>query len=611
MLFIFTSAVPVVSQIKEPLPSHPRLFLLKGEEPSVRAAVHSNEILSRVHSAVIAEADAVIKLPPLERKLTGRRLLSVSRDAIQRIFILSYAFRMTSDEKYASAAEKELLNISSFSDWHPEHFLDVAEMTTAAAIGYDWLYDFLPAKSRSVVREAILKKGIEPSWDKRFNGWLKAVHNWNQVCNAGVTLGAIAVYEDDPQLAKKTIERAAESIKLPMHEYEPEGAFPEGYGYWGYGTTYNVLFIDAVKKALSTDFGLLKNSNFLKTAGFMENMTGTSGKAFNFSDSGSSGVISPAMFWFASSLKDESLLYVEKNYLSAKKISVRDRFLPMLLVWSRNLNLDKVKEPAKLIWTGQGRTPVALMRSSWKKEGIYVAFKGGSSSTNHSHMDAGSFVMDALGERWAMDFGMQEYNSLESKGVDLWNMKQTSQRWKVFRYANNAHNTLMFDNAFQRVNGFAKIDSYSDDLRFLSAQSDLSSVYSGQVSLSKRGVAIVDSSYVVIRDEISTLENAADVRWTMVTPADVAIQPDGSAVLTQKGKTLLMKIAEPAGLKLERRDTNPPHDYDEPNPGTSIVCFSAGIPAQSKKSFTVVLVPQGSEGRVKPVVPLDKWKTRK
>ena len=37
--------------------------------------------------------------------------------------------------------EEEMLAAAGFSDWNPGSFLDVAEMTTALAIGYDWLHD--------------------------------------------------------------------------------------------------------------------------------------------------------------------------------------------------------------------------------------------------------------------------------------------------------------------------------------------------------------------------------------------------------------------------------------------------------------------------------------
>ena len=54
----------------------------------------------------------------------------------------------------------------------------------------------------------------------------------------------------------------------------PDGAYPEGYGYWGYGTSFNVMFISAIEKLFGKDFGLNEMPGFLKTAGYLENMTG-------------------------------------------------------------------------------------------------------------------------------------------------------------------------------------------------------------------------------------------------------------------------------------------------------------------------------------------------
>ena len=173
---------------------------------------------------------------------------------------------MTHQDTYLKRAEKELLALSAFSDWNPTHFLDVAEMTMAVSIGYDWLYNDLSEASRSTIKEAILKKGIEPSLDNKYNSWLKATHNWNQVCNAGMTYGALAVYEDNPVLAKSVINRAIESVVLPMQDYVPDGAYPEGYSYWGYGTSFNVMLISVLENAYGTDFGLTNQPGFLKTA---------------------------------------------------------------------------------------------------------------------------------------------------------------------------------------------------------------------------------------------------------------------------------------------------------------------------------------------------------
>ena len=290
------------------LPGHPRILMFKGEEVALKKTIASDKIWSDMQKIILDESNNLLTTEPVERIKIGRRLLDKSREALRRLFFLSYAYRTTGEQKYFQRAEKELLAISAFSDWNPTHFLDVAEMTMAVAIGYDWLYDNLTPASRAIIKDAILKKGLEPSLDPKYNSWLKVENNWNQVCNAGMTYGAMAIYEDEPALAGQIINRAIESIVLPMKDYAPDGAYPEGYGYWGYGTSFNVMFISAVEKLFKKDFGLSEMPGFLKTAGYLENMTGPSGNPFNYSDAGSKGGLNPAMFWFATKLKDPSLL---------------------------------------------------------------------------------------------------------------------------------------------------------------------------------------------------------------------------------------------------------------------------------------------------------------
>jgi hypothetical protein len=139
---------------------------------------------------------------------------------------------------------------------------------------------------------------------------------------------------------------------------------------------------------------------------------------------------------------------------------MKNRLLPAIMLWNGAIGINKIEAPKTTYWAGNGVNPVALMRSSWTDpNGIYVAMKGGSVSINHAHMDIGSFIMEADGVRWAMDFGMQEYESLESKGIQLFGRTQDAQRWTVFRYTNLVHNTLTVNNQHQRVTGTAPITS--------------------------------------------------------------------------------------------------------------------------------------------------------
>ena len=589
---------------------HPRILLLKGEEGLIAQSIAANPIWKKMHETILTECDSILLLPPVERIQIGRRLLDKSREGLRRVFYLSYAWRLTGKEKYFQRCEKELLAISRFSDWNPSHFLDVAEMTMAVSIGYDWLYPKLSDESRKIIREAIVSKGLNPSLDSKYNSWVKAVNNWNQVCNAGMTYGALAVAEDYPELSKNMISRAIESITLPMGEYKPDGAYPEGYGYWGYGTSFNVMFLSAIEKVFSTDFGLNKTPGFLQTAGFFQNMTGVTGLCYNWGDSGTGGNLSPAMFWLAQRNNDPSQLWIEKSYLLKDNFSkfTGDRLLPAVMIWGKELTLDKVTEPKVKAWKGQGANPVCLMRTSWTdRNAIYLGFKAGSASVNHGHMDIGSFVMEADGSRWASDFGMQDYESLESKGIAVFGRTQDAQRWSIFRINNKAHNTLTVNDQLQQVKGYAKIDQFSDKTDFMYAISDLSSVYENQLAGSKRGVAIVDQKFVVIRDEVVAANKPTTIRWTMMTSATPVLGKN-NITLSKEGHTLVLQVNTPSEVNMKTWLTEPNTSYDAPNPGKTLVGFEITLNPNQKQTIQVLLIP-GSAGNqnIKFERSLAKW----
>ena len=589
---------------------HPRILLLNGEERLIEQSIAGSPIWKKMHEAILKESDNIIALPPVERIQIGRRLLDKSREAIRRIFYLSYAFRMTGQDKYFARCEKEMLAISKFSDWNPSHFLDVAEMTMAVSIGYDWLYPKLSAESRKIIRDAIVSKGIYPSLDPKYNSWQRVVNNWNQVCNAGMTYGALAVTEDHPDLSKIVIDRALNTIHLSMDEYKPDGSYPEGYGYWGYGTSFNVMFLSAIETAFSSDFGLNKTPGFLQTAGFLQNMTGVTGPCFNWGDAGLGGGLNPAMFWLAQKNNDPSQLWVEKSYLQRDDYTrfTRDRLLPAIMIWGKDLPLEKVTEPKVKAWKGQGANPLAMMRTSWTDpNAIYVGFKTGSPSVNHGHMDVGSFIMEADGIRWASDFGMQDYESLESKGMSIFGRTQDAQRWTIFRLNNYSHSTLIVDNQLQQVKGYAKIDQFSDNSDFTYAIADISSVYENQLASAKRGVAIVDQKYVVVSDELVAPNKPVILRWNMLTSATPKLGKN-SITLTKDGKTLNLKVNTDSKVTMKTWSTTPTTTYDALNPGTTLVGFEMQLKPNQKQVIQVYLIPGSVDSKkITFEKALEKW----
>ena len=577
-----------------PVPAHPRILLLKGEEKTLAKQIRADAVWTEVNKNILEAADEIIPRPLQERRLTGKRLLGVSRENLRRIFILSYAYRMTGKKAYAQRAEQEMLKAASFSDWNPSHFLDVGEMTMALAIGYDWLYAYLTPQSRKTIETAIIEKGIKPSYVEDYNWFLEAGHNWNQVCNAGMTYGSLAIWDIDRDLAVETINRAVETIKLPMAHYAPDGAYPEGVGYWDYGTSFNAMFNSVVEKAFGTDFGLSSMDGFLNTGQFILNMVSPNLRNFAFSDNGAGAGFYPTMFWFYSKTGDESTLYNQARIYKLRPESIKgNRLAPTLLIWGSKAAFSNPKVPEKLNYKANGDNPVVAMRSSWTDpDAAFLAFKAGSPSVNHGHMDVGEFVFEANGVQWAVDLGGENYNSLETKGVDLWNTSQESQRWDVWRYNNFHHNTLTFNLHKQLVKAKAEIENLVEVPGRTTASSDLTPVYAGDMKSVKRSVSLVDGKYAVIEDVVEPGPQFTMMTWTMITPADAKQVSDNVVKLEKDGKSLLVKVESPEPIRWKITDATPDFTFNTPNPGYNVVSFNLDLKMNSKQTVRVSLVPE-------------------
>ena len=582
------------------LADHPRLLLPKGAEKKLLKQINRDAVWKEIHTATLGEADRIITLPVSERIKTGMRLLAVSRENLRRIFILSYAYRMTGQEKYLVRAEQEMLKAASFSDWNPSHFLDVGEMTMALGVGYDWLYPALSEASRRTIREAIVKKGFKPSYDTAYNWFVDAEHNWNQVCNGGLAFGAIAVAESEPEWAQKIIDRAIDKVRLPMRHYAPDGAYPEGPGYWGYGTLFNVLLIGGLESTFGTDYGLSQMPGFMQTGTYEMQMVSPLIKHFNYMDNSYEPESSSAPFWFYSKTQDPSVLCQQVSILqrdTAKKY-LKDRVLPAMLIWGAGAPMEKAVAPQETFWAGRGNTPVCVMRSGWGDPNArFVGVKLGSPSINHGHMDVGSFVFEADGVRWAIDLGSEDYNTTETRGVDLWNMAQQSQRWDVFRYNNRSHNTLTFNDKLQRVNGSAQIIESDSATARRFVKTDLTPVYAGQVDKVERTISLVDNDYLLIEDEITAGKNYTRMRWTLMTRTTPKILSDNTVMLEQDGKRCLLKIGSETPIVWRFEKTPTVNTFDSPNPDVTMVVFDTDLKRGETQYVRAQLTPMSSLSR--------------
>lgn len=598
-------------------PNHPRLLVKAGELAELRQTVAKDSFRAQLAKVVIARAEQILDEPPATREVIGRRLLRTSRRCVSRILSLAMAFHLTGEQRFAERCQAEMLAAAEFTDWNPDHFLDVAEMTFALAVGYDWLFDELNEDARQEIREAIVFKGVGLQFADRDNWWITVGNNWGQVCHSGMLAGVLAVLEDEPDLAARTIHSAIHNIVPAMRQYARNGGYPEGPQYWSYGSTYNALLITNLESALGSDFGLSEAPGFSETGGFLALATGPSGQFFNYSDGGSQRKVEPILRWFARRYsRPEWLLGEQQRWQELFKSSADQeaesfRFLPLALLWPLDAEADPTNK-LPLNWSSGGSVPVAILRSSWDNESAtYVGIKGGSPSASHGHMDSGSFVMENSGVRWAVDLEPEDYHLIESRGMNLWDRGQNSDRWKLLRLNNHGHNTLVIDGQLQNSSGNAPIIAFSDKPDRAFAIVDLTDTYRDQVKSARRGVALLPSSEVLMRDELEGLRPGAKVEWNFITSAASTLLDENVVQLSHASKKLILRALSPADAKWQVVDlSKPSNDFDSPNPGGQKLVFETTAPASGKIMFMVIATSgtiSAPSSRSLTNVPLAEW----
>jgi hypothetical protein len=224
-------------------------------------------------------------------------------------------------------------------------------------------------------------------------------------------------------------------------------------------------------------------------------------------------------------------------------------------------------------------------------------------------MDAGSFIFEADGVRWAKDLGMQNYNSLESKGVQIWDSSQNGDRWKVFRLNNFSHNTLTLDNQLHHVKGNAPIAHFFDNKDGVGAIVDLTEVLGQGVRKAARGFVYRPNQHVSIVDELEGVRPGANIRWTMATGAKISI--DGTtATLRQNGRQLRIELnaSDPARFEVASADLSA-DGFNAPNPGVQLLVANIQAPESGRVRIAVTLQP-GSKAVVPERLldtPLANW----
>ncbi len=547
-------------------PSIPPLALDAATVDGLRRAAVEDKDARQAIDRLRKRARETLTRKPIVREFEPGRnvLLPSSRLMLERALVLSLIARLDDDPALAARLVVDLETVAGWEDWGPVQFLDVAEMATAVALSIGWLGPMMPVATRDTLVAAMVAKALEPGLAAHRAGvyWTKATHNWNLVCNGGLIVAALVVRDRHRDLADAVIDASIVSSRSGFSSYAPDGGYPEGAGYWAYGTRYSTLMVWALE-SVGRGQGIADSPGFGVTGDYLLHVRGPTGLAFNYGD-GPEDVGTGGLAWLGRRFG--------RPVDTARALATRLRAWQALeLVAGGRGHFEPAKYDLPLARHFRA-IDVACIRSSWTDPAAwFVAAKGGDNKVNHADLDLGSFVLEALGQRWVVELGPDDYALPGYFGTD--------KRWTYYRKATRGQNTLAFGGENQRTDARAPLTMVGTNV----ARIDLSAAWGQTEGSIVRTITLLPDRAVLVDDRIAAAEGRP-ATWTVHSRA--AITVDGNkAMLVQEGRRMRAEILTPgAAFAVEAATQAAPEDTN-----AGILRLTATLPAGDRARRIAVL----------------------
>lgn len=583
-------------------------------------------------------------------------------------------------QKYFDKAKAIIQNVIQWSTWDTgNQFLGAAMVSQGISICYDWMYSKFTSGERQAIATALYNLAIKPTIDvcTQRTYWTQWYGNWAFVCIGGVGNAALAIAPEYYKAEAETlIARGWPVLQSSMQHFAGEnGGWHEGPGYMGYGTLYLIRFMSNLQTAVGTDFSLSLEKGFSQLPTYLlhvsTNVTGNGNNGtYPYSNGDWSQNGDPWFFWLAQRFNSADVAKVVRDRAGStsqvtivvdgvSQTTTRPSFqTPWSLLWhdprgdqaglvqspgasATRTDANFYGDPALRQWGTTGQTAwsehVNIWRDSWNSTSSAVMFKGGYKGVDsHDNLDGGSFIFDALGQRWATDLGRDAYSFAR---VD-------NTQYNVYRKRAEGHNTLVInptandyllagtaaekslnaDQVYKDATGkpaYAPVvKSLATDLQSVGVV-DLTNLYSKmRVSTVQRGFLFdrTDGS-LLVQDEI-TAAAGPEIYWFMHVPVrwadrgkQIAISADGkTATITIGSNRLQCRILSGTNATFSLMEAKPLASSPAPSgqsDNSGVTKLTIRYTGTTSERLTVWLTPlksgQAAPATAPAVTPLVAW----
>ncbi|KAJ5548922.1 hypothetical protein N7513_006156 [Penicillium frequentans] len=482
-------------------------------------------------------------------------------------------YLLTGNTKYSDWVIDSIILLANLSDWDVSDFLNTADIAMTISIGYDWVYDMMTAAQRTSVQSAIANKAFIPA--------LNSIGDWRYQL----------------PLAEEIMDFSLPKLNVSLEQYAPDGGWIEGYSYGTYAGIFFGLMMKSLDTALGDDLGISDLPGMSGLGAWLTHGFGQTGGfswgdgAWTFSNANS---LWSAGYWAQRFNKPEWLQGMLSRFTSTEAATFQ-----AFLFYNSSLMTPSVLSTMPLYDQFTGVAGMTY-RTSWTdSDGWFFGFMSGFNGRSHGHLDAGSFVVDYKGYRWAELLGSDSYS--------LTNYFVGPRRWTYYRCRSEGSNTLSISDVSQTPLHFAnQIPSSNNSLRWVGSFDDssrfgvanLTQAYNNVTTSVLRGVALLNGTQLIIRDEVRA-STAIDIATSWHTTATISVATDNqTATLTQDDITMTVTLLSPSNAYLEAIDTNPCNAYSPCSEATNSGIYNLAVRLTSltkEADIVVALSESGTE----------------
>lgn len=607
------------------LREHPKLLATKQDFENLLSKIINDVEYTYIYKKFLTKCDDY-----LEQELTkyekpdGLRLYGAIVSAAIMISDLGIAYQLSGEEKYANRAWQELENILSWDDWNCDnHFLDSSEAVPRITRGYDCIYDYLTDERKTLFINRFQKLYLDYAVGACTGESAFTLHdsrytnsNWGAICGNGMLHAALCLIdaEDESSLltrkCKFLLSQIIQSLEFPFGNIFPSGTTQEGFVYWEYYLTGLTSATDLLMRICGNDYSFLSSPAYDKCVDFgIYGQTSLGGWPYSATKMDLGVYFPMSMFLHAKITGNTEKMQTLEAF--KKELGVEGSIA--YLLWNGAKSDDyKINYPLDYYIPGE---EMSIMKSSWNtKNGIHLATLGGENATTMTTFDKGTFLLEALGERWFVDLGYDNYNVTD--GGSYWDI---DVRRRLYRVRTEGHNCIVInptpDTFGQEIDASAKIVRHESKDRGAISVYDLTDVYGTQTNGYKRGFYLCDNRNAVILQDELTLSQASELYWFLHTQADVTISSDGkSALFNQNGKKLRVELyTNLDNWQLEVTDAEPLSEATKvegeyPRDGIRKLSLKSAH-ASGDVIICAKIIPVDDDISVKSLeyIPLDQW----